>query len=108
MTKWVFAFGTDATEGSAEMRDLLGGKGANLAELASLGLPVPPGFDARDYAVISSGRLIGRDAFARRAVSRGIDRLLGRIATRTMPPDEILEELARLLQRISDVLGNEE
>ena len=33
-----------AAEGRGEMRDLLGGKGANLAEMASLGLPVPPGF----------------------------------------------------------------
>jgi pyruvate,orthophosphate dikinase len=45
MAKWVYAFGGDgAAEGSASMRDLLGGKGANLAEMASLGLPVPPGF----------------------------------------------------------------
>jgi pyruvate,orthophosphate dikinase len=44
MTKWVYEFGTDKTEGDAKMRNLLGGKGANLAEMASLGLPVPPGF----------------------------------------------------------------
>jgi pyruvate,orthophosphate dikinase len=43
MAKWVYSFGTSA-EGRAEMRNLLGGKGANLAEMASLGLPVPPGF----------------------------------------------------------------
>lgn len=44
MSKWVYAFGGGASEGTAQMRDLLGGKGANLAEMASLGLPVPPGF----------------------------------------------------------------
>ena len=44
MTKWVYGFGDGQAEGTAEMRDLLGGKGANLAEMASLGLPVPPGF----------------------------------------------------------------
>ncbi|MDH3195560.1 MAG: pyruvate, phosphate dikinase [Hyphomicrobiales bacterium] len=44
MTKWVYSFGDGAAEGSAEMRELLGGKGANLAEMASLGLAVPPGF----------------------------------------------------------------
>jgi pyruvate,orthophosphate dikinase len=44
MTKWVYSFGSEKTEGNAGMRDLLGGKGANLAEMASLGLPVPPGF----------------------------------------------------------------
>lgn len=43
-TKWVYAFGGGDSEGEASMRDLLGGKGANLAEMAKLGLPVPPGF----------------------------------------------------------------
>src|SRR5580698_5300894 len=43
-TKWVYGFGGGAAEGSADMTDLLGGKGANLAEMSSLGLPVPPGF----------------------------------------------------------------
>jgi pyruvate, orthophosphate dikinase len=42
--KWVFTFGDGKAEGKADMRDLLGGKGANLAEMANLGLPVPPGF----------------------------------------------------------------
>jgi pyruvate,orthophosphate dikinase len=42
--KWVYAFGGGKAEGRAEMRDLLGGKGAGLAEMANLGLPVPPGF----------------------------------------------------------------
>src|SRR5262245_30816418 len=44
MTKWVYGFGGAKTEGNAKMRELLGGKGANLAEMSSLGLPVPPGF----------------------------------------------------------------
>ncbi len=44
MAKWVYTFGDGQAEGSAAMRDLLGGKGANLAEMAALGLPVPPGF----------------------------------------------------------------
>lgn len=42
--KWVYAFGAGYSEGEAGMRELLGGKGANLAEMATLGLPVPPGF----------------------------------------------------------------
>ena len=41
--RYVFAFGRE-TDGNARMRELLGGKGANLAEMASIGLPVPPGF----------------------------------------------------------------
>ncbi|WP_029005035.1 pyruvate, phosphate dikinase [Azorhizobium doebereinerae] len=44
MTKWVYSFGDGKAEGKSEMRNLLGGKGANLAEMANLGLPVPPGF----------------------------------------------------------------
>ena len=44
MTKWVYSFGPEKTEGRGELRNLLGGKGANLAEMSSLGLPVPPGF----------------------------------------------------------------
>tara|TARA_R110002124_G_scaffold64985_2_gene177818 strand:- start:631680 stop:634403 length:2724 start_codon:yes stop_codon:yes gene_type:complete len=42
--KWVYDFGAGKTDGRAEMRNLLGGKGANLAEMAALDLPVPPGF----------------------------------------------------------------
>ncbi|MGZ3411949.1 MAG: pyruvate, phosphate dikinase [Xanthobacteraceae bacterium] len=42
--RWVYRFGDGKAEGKSSMRDLLGGKGANLAEMANLGLPVPPGF----------------------------------------------------------------
>ncbi len=42
--KFVFSFGGGSAEGSTNMKNILGGKGANLAEMASLGLPVPPGF----------------------------------------------------------------
>jgi pyruvate,orthophosphate dikinase len=44
MTKWVYRFGDGAAEGRVNMKNLLGGKGAGLAEMSSLGLPVPPGF----------------------------------------------------------------
>ncbi|MEN8491571.1 pyruvate, phosphate dikinase [Brucella melitensis] len=44
MEKWVYTFGDGKAEGAASDRNLLGGKGANLAEMSSLGLPVPPGF----------------------------------------------------------------
>jgi pyruvate,orthophosphate dikinase len=42
--RWVYGFGDGRAEGKASMRNLLGGKGAGLAEMANLGLPVPPGF----------------------------------------------------------------
>jgi pyruvate,orthophosphate dikinase len=44
MGKWVYGFGGGVAEGTAKMKNLLGGKGANLAEMCNLGLPVPPGF----------------------------------------------------------------
>ncbi|HVB16677.1 MAG TPA: pyruvate, phosphate dikinase [Stellaceae bacterium] len=43
-TQWVYRFGAGTAEGKGDMRELLGGKGAGLAEMSSLGLPVPPGF----------------------------------------------------------------
>ena len=42
--KWVYAFGDGKAEGNAGMKELLGSKGANLAEMTNLGIPVPPGF----------------------------------------------------------------
>src|SRR5881392_3294566 len=42
--QWVYTFGGGKAQGRSGMKDLLGGKGANLAEMANLGLPVPPGF----------------------------------------------------------------
>ncbi len=44
MTRWVYSFGGGSADGDASMKNLLGGKGANLAEMSALGLPVPPGF----------------------------------------------------------------
>jgi pyruvate,orthophosphate dikinase len=42
--KWTYSFGGPSAEGRGSMKDLLGGKGAGLAEMTSIGLPVPPGF----------------------------------------------------------------
>src|SRR5947209_15644920 len=44
MSKYVYFFGSGKAEGRADMKDLLGGKGANLAEMTNIGLPVPAGF----------------------------------------------------------------
>ena len=52
MTQWVYGFGGGSAEGDASMKDLLGGKGANLAEMSSLGLPVPPGFTVTTQACV--------------------------------------------------------
>ncbi len=50
--KMIYSFGADRTEGNANLRGLLGGKGANLAEMADLGIPVPPGFTITTEACI--------------------------------------------------------
>ncbi|WAC48613.1 pyruvate, phosphate dikinase [Asticcacaulis sp. SL142] len=49
---WVYAFAAGAADGNAGMKNLLGGKGANLAEMSSLGLPVPPGFTITTEACV--------------------------------------------------------
>src|SRR3569833_2613548 len=51
-TRWVYGFGGGAADGDASMKNLLGGKGANLAEMSSLGLPVPPGFTITTKACV--------------------------------------------------------
>ena len=43
MDKWVYTFGAGKAQGNAKQKELLGGKGANLAEMSNIGLPVPPG-----------------------------------------------------------------
>jgi pyruvate,orthophosphate dikinase len=52
MTQWVYSFGGGSADGDASMKNLLGGKGANLAEMSSLGLPVPPGFTITTEACV--------------------------------------------------------
>lgn len=64
MSKWVYLFSAGKTEGTREMKDLLGGKGANLAEMTSLGLNVPPGFTVTTEACLDydkSGKKINAE-----------------------------------------------
>ena len=53
MNKWTYFFSRDLTEGNKTMRNLLGGKGANLAEMSSIGVNVPPGFSITTEACLS-------------------------------------------------------
>ncbi len=65
--KYVYFFGAGQTEGNTTMRELLGGKGANLAEMAGLGLPVPQGFTISTEACTryyDDGKVIGEDVMA--------------------------------------------
>jgi pyruvate,orthophosphate dikinase len=73
--KLVYLFAKGQAEGSAKMKDLLGGKGANLAEMTALGIPVPPGFTISTLACnlyFESGRKLpsGLDAQVSDALSR--------------------------------------
>lgn len=77
MAKWVYMF----TEGNAGMRNLLGGKGANLAEMTSLGLPVPQGFTITTEACTQyyeDGRMIN-------------DEIMDQIMTAIFKMEEITE-----------------
>ena len=91
MTKWVYSFGDGKAEGSAGDRNLLGGKGANLAEMCSLGLPVPPGFTITTELCTSyyaNGRTYPDDLKAQVAEAlEGIGAIVGR---RFGDPDKLL------------------
>ncbi|MDD3154067.1 MAG: pyruvate, phosphate dikinase [Victivallaceae bacterium] len=63
VTKYVYSFGGGRAEGNSSMRELLGGKGANLAEMAGLGLPVPPGFTITTEACAEYGKLGDKKLF---------------------------------------------
>ncbi|MDD3885619.1 MAG: pyruvate, phosphate dikinase [Victivallaceae bacterium] len=79
--KYVYGFGGGKSDGSGAMKDLLGGKGANLAEMASLGLPVPPGFTIStecciDY-LVNGGKLpAGVDAEVEKALAK-VEKIMG-------------------------------
>jgi pyruvate,orthophosphate dikinase len=60
MTKYVYFFGAGRAEGSSVMRNLLGGKGCELAEMTNLGIPVPPGFTITTQAWVHSQRAGGK------------------------------------------------
>jgi pyruvate,orthophosphate dikinase len=78
MTKYVYDF----SEGNKDMRDLLGGKGANLAEMTNMGLPVPPGFTITTEACLV---FLGQDG----------------------APPEMLEEAGEHLRTLQDAMGRE-
>ena len=75
--KYVYSFGGDNSEGNESMRALLGGKGANLAGMAALGLPVPPGFTITTEACAEFGKIGKKELFAKIApqVDAALERL---------------------------------
>ncbi len=59
--KRVYRFGSESTDGNSTMKNLLGGKGANLAEMSAIGIPVPPGFTITTE-VCTEYNLLGQEA----------------------------------------------
>src|SRR3954471_10093688 len=80
--KWIRQFGGGSAEGRAKDKALLGGKGANLAEMAALGLPVPPGFTITTEV-------------SRHVMEHGEGRY----------PDGLAEEVAAALARVEELAG---
>src|SRR6478752_1969611 len=90
--KWVYSFGDGRAEGKASMRNLLGGKGAGLAEMANLGLPVPPGFTiTTDVCTYFYGHGQTYPAELKAQVKAALDHV-GKIAGKTFgdPTDPLL------------------
>ena len=76
MTKYVYSFASGKAEGSSLMRNLLGGKGCELAEMTNLGIPVPPGFTITTQAWAAynrSGRQFPEGLWEQ--VSAGLEKL---------------------------------
>jgi pyruvate,orthophosphate dikinase len=87
----VYLFGAGKADGSADMRALLGGKGANLAEMASLGLPVPPGFTITTEvctAYNANGRVLPEDL--KGEVEAALAEIGGAVGARFGDPDQPL------------------
>ena len=82
MTQWVYGFGGGSADGDASMKNLLGGKGANLAEMSSLGLPVPPGFTITTEACVhyySNGQTYPSDLEAQVAAGlKKVEEIVGK------------------------------
>ena len=82
MTQWVYGFGGGTADGDSSMKNLLGGKGANLAEMSSLGLPVPPGFTITTEACVhyySNGQTYPSDLEAQVAAGlKKVEEIVGK------------------------------
>jgi len=79
--KWVYFFSAKETDGSAQMRELLGGKGANLAEMCTIGLPVPPGFTITTEACIEylkTGKVPAQMQEQVEKALRKVEKIMGR------------------------------
>jgi pyruvate,orthophosphate dikinase len=91
--KRIYSFGNGSAEGASSMSELLGGKGANLAEMSSLGLPVPPGFTIpTDVCMAYLGSLPERTGFSAEKVKGDL-------------PDGLMDEVRVALAEVESALG---
>src|SRR5262249_45762249 len=89
--RYVYAFGGGTADGRAEMKDLLGGKGANLAEMARLGLPVPPGFTiSTEVCTYYYAHAHGYPAVLKKQVADALGRVEKALGKRFGDPDQPL------------------
>ena len=113
MTQRIYSFGGGSAEGTASMKDLLGGKGANLAEMCSLGLPVPPGFTLTTAVCMEylDGQQSRRGSFYE---SRGAGSGQGIMSGVTMGggaptlaglPDGLMDEVRASLSKVEAIAG---
>ncbi len=81
-TQWVYFFGDGKADGSAGMRDILGGKGAGIAEMTNAGIPVPPGYTITTAACRqffeAGGRLLDSIVEEEESALKRLERFLGR------------------------------
>ena len=91
--KRIYSFGNGSAEGSSSMTELLGGKGANLAEMSALGLPVPPGFTIpTDVCMAYLGSLPSRSGFSSKKVEGEL-------------PEGLMDEVRTALTGVESALG---
>src|SRR5215468_3338244 len=89
--RYIHAFGGGTADGRAEMKDLLGGKGANLAEMARLGLPVPPGFTiSTEVCTYYYAHAHGYPAVLKKQVAEALGRVEKALGKRFGDPDQPL------------------
>ncbi len=101
MTQFVYRFGAESTEGDGSMKNLLGGKGAGLAEMSRIGMPVPPGFTLTTESCISYGREQGFTEAVRQQVGVSLQWLEEAMDCRMGDPERPLLVSVRSGARVS-------
>ena len=114
MTQRIYSFGGGSADGASTMKDLLGGKGANLAEMSSLGLPVPPGFtlttavcmEYLDGLATRKGSFYeSRGAGAGNGIMSGVTMGGGAAPAQAGLPEGLMDEVREALSKVESIVG---